>query len=104
MTIEPLVDELARLDRQRRREIVEAADHERQIRIRRALQQIRKTLLSSFKDRQAARAIDDAIRGRRASFRAEPALQIDIERYLKQELGCLDDIPGADRIRQLLRH
>jgi restriction endonuclease Mrr len=103
MTFDPLVDELARLDRQRRRELIDAAQQERQRRIRRALRKIRRAVLPGLKDRPAARAIDDAVRGRRTSFRNNPALRQQIEQQLKQELGSLDDIPGAERIRQLLR-
>ena len=103
MTADPLIDELARLDRRRRRDIVDAADRERQARIRRALSNVRTALLAGLKERPAARAIDDAIRGRRTSFRNNPALRIQIERQLKQELGSLDDIPSAERIRQILR-
>ena len=103
MTVDPLVGELAKLNRRRCRELVEAAQQERQMRIRRALRKIRQAFLPGLKDRPAARAIDDALRGRRASFRHNPALREQIEQRLKQELGSLEDVPGAERIRQLLR-
>jgi hypothetical protein len=103
MTLDPLVDELARLDRQRRREIVAAAEHARQQRIRCALKDVRRSILPDLKERLAARVIDDAVRGRRASFRRDPELRGAVVRQLQEELGSLDDIPGADRIRQILR-
>jgi hypothetical protein len=101
-SIGSLVEELARLDRHRLRESVEAAQHLRQKRIRQAVQKVRQSLLLDWKTRPAARAIDDAVRGRRASFRGNPALGKQIEHQLRQELGSLDDISGAERIRQLL--
>jgi hypothetical protein len=102
MTAEPLIEELARLDKQSCRAIVEAAQHERQKRVRRAMQNVRRSLLLDWKTRPAARAIDDAVRGRRASFRDDPALMQQIQRQLKHDLGSLDDIPSVERIRQLL--
>jgi len=78
MTAE-LVDELARLDRQRCRDLVDAAQQERQLRIRHALRKIRRVVLPGLKDRPAARAIDDAVQGQWASAKrvlSANALQI----------------------------
>src|SRR5205085_11837248 len=75
----------------------------RQRRIGDVLKQVRDALLPGFNERRASRAIDDAARGRRASFRDAPALRVTVERQLRQGLGSLDDVPGAARIRQLLR-
>jgi len=98
-----LIDGLARLDKQQRRGVVEQARCERQRRIRLALERVRRELLPMMSDSRAARAIDDAVRGRRASFLEKPTLRIQVARELKVELGSLDDVPGAERIRQLLR-
>jgi hypothetical protein len=101
---DPLVEELARLDKDRRREIVAAAERERQHRIRLAIRRVRSALLPSLNERRAAQAIDDAVRRRRTSFQDNPVLRIEIECELQEELGSLDDIPGMERIRQLLRN
>jgi hypothetical protein len=98
-----LIDELARLDRHQCRDLVEQARCERQRRIRLALERVRRELLPMLSDNRAARAIDDAVRGRRASFLDKPALRTQVEQELRQELGSLDDVPGSERIRQLLR-
>jgi hypothetical protein len=103
VTPDPLVEELARLDKDRRREIVEAAHRERQRLIGDVIKQVRAALLPGFNERRASRAIEDAARGRRASFRDNPALRMTIERQLRRGLGSLDDVPGFERIRQLLR-
>jgi len=47
-----------------------------------------------------ARAIADAAHDRHGTF--DPALRSAIKQELQQQLGHLDDFPGADRIRQLV--
>jgi hypothetical protein len=97
-----LIDELVRLDRHQCRDLVEQARCERQRRIHLALERVRRELLPMLSDNRAACAIDDAVRGRRASFLDKPALRTQVEQELRQELGSLDDVPGSERIRQLL--
>jgi hypothetical protein len=82
MTEAELVEQLARLPDEKRRDVTKAAAVARQRRVQIAIQQVRKTLLAGFRDRKAARAIDDAVCGRRTG--SDPALRSAIA----QLAGC----------------
>jgi hypothetical protein len=97
-----IIASLALLDPERRRRAEAYAKAQRARLIREVVQDVRSALLPGWKDRAAARAIDDAARGRRAAFGKDPALRAQIENELKRRLGVLDDLPQAARIRQLL--
>ena len=99
MTEAELVEQLARLPDEKRRDVTKAAAVARQRRVQIAIQQVRKTLLAGFRDRKAARAIDDAVCGRRTG--SDPALRGAIAQQLRGALGYLDDLPGEDKIRHL---
>ena len=94
-----LVEQLARLPDEKRRDVTKAAGVERQRLIKTATQHIGNTLLSGWSGRKMARAIADAAHDRHGTF--NPALRSAIKQELRQQLGHLDDFPNADRIRQL---
>jgi hypothetical protein len=94
-----LVEQLARLGEDEFRDVIREARAERGRRVQIAIRQVRKTLLPGFSDRKAARAIDDAVCDRRTGL--DPALRGAIAQQLRGALGHLDDLPGAERIRQL---
>jgi hypothetical protein len=100
MTDAELVEHLARLPNDKRRDLTKAASAERQRRIKAATQHVGDTLLSGWSGRKMARAIADAAHDRHGTF--DPALRLAIKQELQQHLGHLDDFPDADRIRQLV--
>jgi hypothetical protein len=95
-----LVAELARLPDLQRRDLTRAAGVERQRRIRTVVRHIRGTLLADLSGRKVAWAIADAAHDCHGSL--DPSLRAAIKRELQQQLGQLEDFPGADRIRQLV--
>jgi hypothetical protein len=102
-SIDPaLVEQLARLPSGRRRDALAMARAVRRRRIQAALRQIRAGLLSRHRDNGAARLIEDAVRNRHTD--SDPAMRNAIRGALSQELGSIDDIPGAERIRQLIKN
>jgi hypothetical protein len=100
MTEAELVEHLARLPDEKRRDVTKAAGAARQRLIRAATQRVGNTLLSGWSGRKMARAIADAAHDRHGTF--DPALRLAIKQELQQHLGHLDDFPDADRIRQLV--
>jgi hypothetical protein len=96
-----LLEQLALLDDEQRRELFQAAQFERQRRIRLAVLKVRESVLGTFSNRSAARAIGDVVRG--CGGRLDPILRVEIERQLRRELGDFEDIPGQERIRQVIR-
>jgi hypothetical protein len=95
-----LVEELARLGDAVLYDLFREARAERRRRIETALRDIRSSMLPSLSTRKAARAIHDAVRRNRANSDAD--LRRVIKRRLQAELGYLNDVPGEERIRQLL--
>ena len=95
-----LIAELARLPDLQRRDLTRAAGVERQRRVRAAVRHVRDTLLAGWSARKVARAIADAAHDCHGSL--DPPLRAAIKQELQQQLGHLDDFPGADRIRQLV--
>ena len=98
--IPDLVAVLARLDREQRLRVMQAADSRRRRLVQRVVDEIRDQLLPGLSARQAAREIADAARKRRCG--ADPALRARVQERLTAELGDLHDVPGAARIRQWL--
>ena len=95
-----LVEQLARLGESERREAARQSGSVRRCRMHTAFREIRKTLLSAFSDRRAAHTIANVARRDHADV--DPALCIEIKRQLRERLGHFDDVPGADRIRQII--
>lgn len=101
MTLNPqLVEQLARLTDEQRRVATEAAKAERHRRIQRAVNQVRRLALPDTSWRKAAREIDDAVRNRHREG-SDPRRREVIRAAMANELGAMDDVPGAERIRQL---
>jgi len=100
MTEAELVEQLARLPDEKRRDVTKAAGVARQRLIKAATQRVGNTLLSGWSGRKMARAIADAAHDRHGAF--DPALRSTIKQELQRQLGHLDDFPDADRIRQLV--
>jgi hypothetical protein len=99
MTEAELIEQLARLPGEKRRDVTKAAGAERQRLIQAVVKSIRQTLLAPVKShRKAALAIDDAKNHRRG--RTDPALRIAIERELQSQLGYYDDVPGPETNRR----
>jgi ribosome recycling factor len=99
MTEAELVEQLARLPDEKRRDVTKAAAVARQRRIQTVVRSIRRTLLAPVKShRKAALAIDDAKNHRHG--RTDPALRIAIERELQSQLGYYDDVPGPETNRR----
>ena len=96
-----LLEQLALLDDEQRRQLFQAAQFERQRRIRLAVRRVRETVLGTFSDRSAAKVIRDVVRGWGGRF--DPLLRAEIERQLRRDVGDFDDIPGQERIRQVIR-
>jgi hypothetical protein len=95
-----LVEQLARLSDDELREVTRQTGAVRRRRMHTVLREIRTTLLPEFSDRKAARALANAASGRRDG--GDLDLCATIEQRLIVALGHLDDVPGADRIRQLI--
>jgi hypothetical protein len=95
-----LVEQLSRLGAVARRDVVSEARTVRRRRVWATLREIRTTLLPGFSDRKAAHTIATVASGCRDG--TDPALCGKIEQQLREALGSLDDVPGADRIRQLI--
>jgi hypothetical protein len=100
MTEAELVEQLARLPDEKRRDVTKAAGAERQRRIKAATQHVGDTLLSGWSGRKMARAIADAAHDRHGTI--DPALRLAVKQELQRQLGHLDDFPETDRIRQLV--
>jgi len=100
MTEAELVEQLARLPDEKRRDVTKAAAVERQRQIRLVAQRVGNALLPGWSGRKMARAIADAAHDRHGTF--DPALRLAIKQELQQHLGHLDDFPDADRVRQLV--
>src|ERR1700704_225425 len=100
MTEAELVEQLARLPDEKRRDVTKAAGAERQRRIKAATQHVGDTLLSGWSGRRMARAIADAAHDRHGTF--DPNLRLAIKQALQRQLGHLDDFPETDRLRQLV--
>jgi DNA-binding FrmR family transcriptional regulator len=94
-----LVEQLARLPDEQRREIANAACAERRRRIRGAVNQIRRSMLPNVSKRKAAQQIAAAAHDRHNS--TDQVLRAAIRTALGDDLGSVDDVPDADRIRQL---
>jgi hypothetical protein len=95
-------DVLAALDEIEARRLIRAARARRRRRRDEALRAIG-ACLAGLPERDAAKIIDRAARGRRVNGTAESvALSAEVRRRLVAELGVLDDIPGEERIRQLI--
>jgi len=100
MTEAELVEQLARLPDEKRRDVTKAAAVERQRQIRLVTQQVGNALLPGWSGRKMAQAIADAAHDRHGAF--DPALRSTIKQEMRRQLGHLDDFPDADRIRQLV--
>ena len=103
-SILPIVCALARLSPEQRREAERRAKALRSRSIRSVVRDIRDALLSGLSDAAAAREIESAIcRHRAVPDGSQAALRAQIRRQLLEDLGSLDDMPKAERIRQYLR-
>ena len=99
-----VVSELARFDAGERQKIAAAAKAERQRRIEAAIREVCTENLAGCSGQKAAREIESAVRGRRAGLGHDAAARRAlINARLRNRLGCLDDMPRAERIRQLIR-
>jgi hypothetical protein len=96
-----LVALLAKLPLAERDEVVQRAASTRKRRIADAVCRVRAALLPMVSDRAAADIIAAVAHGRRC--RQVPLLRDAVERRLRDELGSFDDLPEAERLRQLLR-
>ena len=93
-----LVEDLARLSAEERKEVLRKASAQRKPRIRMAIAEIRHVHLSTMTGRAAAREITAAVRGYRGKH---ATLRQHIVSQLEQELGHLEDVPGESAIRQM---
>jgi hypothetical protein len=96
-----LIAGLARLDPATRRDSVRAARARRQWQIREAVCDVRFALLADCSNRQAARVMDDAVRGRRTES-APVAVRVAVRAALTEALGFVTDFPAFERICQLI--
>jgi hypothetical protein len=96
-----LIDLLAQLPPGQRDEVVRRAASTRKRRIADAVCRVRAAILPMVSDRSAADIIAAVAHGRRV--RQVPLLRDVVEQRLRDELGSFDDLPEAERLRQLLR-
>ena len=94
-----LVDQLARLTDEQRRQLTVAARAERRRRIQGALNRVRQSQLSDRSWRSAARVIEAAVQNDHTGI--NPGVRDAIRAQLVNDLGSMSDIGGAEQIRKL---